>query len=160
MIRTNFVHTEWLLVYDQLLSQELLSKKPYHQQATKRKIQFHRYGSGPIKHDWHSWYPFRQFSHFFSILVGSFETRVISISNHLDPELFDYPVSLIKRGEVVAFPTETVYGLGANALDSNAVKKVRFVLHTFLIQRFLQPRGDLSIIHSLSTLVQRRCSCH
>lgn len=31
---------------------------------------------------------------------------------------------IIQAGEVVAFPTETVYGLGANALDSNAVKKI------------------------------------
>jgi L-threonylcarbamoyladenylate synthase len=28
------------------------------------------------------------------------------------------------RGEIVAFPTETVYGLGANARDANAVTKV------------------------------------
>lgn len=32
--------------------------------------------------------------------------------------------NLIKNGEVVVFPTETVYGIGANALDSNAVKKI------------------------------------
>ncbi|MBS3123264.1 threonylcarbamoyl-AMP synthase [Candidatus Woesearchaeota archaeon] len=31
---------------------------------------------------------------------------------------------LIKCGELVAFPTETVYGLGANALDPKAVKKI------------------------------------
>lgn len=31
---------------------------------------------------------------------------------------------MLKKGEVVAFPTETVYGLGANALDANAVAKV------------------------------------
>ncbi|WP_148238263.1 L-threonylcarbamoyladenylate synthase [Enterococcus faecium] len=30
----------------------------------------------------------------------------------------------LKEGELVAFPTETVYGLGANALLPNAVKKV------------------------------------
>ena len=30
----------------------------------------------------------------------------------------------IKAGEVVAFPTETVYGLGANAFDSDAVEKI------------------------------------
>jgi L-threonylcarbamoyladenylate synthase len=30
----------------------------------------------------------------------------------------------ITKGEVVAFPTETVYGLGANALDEQAVKKI------------------------------------
>lgn len=31
---------------------------------------------------------------------------------------------IIKRGGLVAFPTETVYGLGANGLDSAAVRKV------------------------------------
>ncbi len=31
---------------------------------------------------------------------------------------------IIKNGGTVAFPTETVYGLGANALDVEAVKKI------------------------------------
>lgn len=31
---------------------------------------------------------------------------------------------LIRNGETVVFPTETVYGLGANALDPKAVKKI------------------------------------
>lgn len=31
---------------------------------------------------------------------------------------------LIERGEVVAFPTETVYGLGANAFEDDAVRKI------------------------------------
>ena len=31
---------------------------------------------------------------------------------------------LIKNGSVVAFPTETVYGLGANGLDEEACKKI------------------------------------
>lgn len=31
---------------------------------------------------------------------------------------------LIRGGELVAFPTETVYGLGGNALDSSAAKKI------------------------------------
>ena len=30
----------------------------------------------------------------------------------------------LRRGELVAFPTETVYGLGANALDAHAVAKI------------------------------------
>ena len=33
-------------------------------------------------------------------------------------------VKLVKNGEVIIFPTETVYGIGANAFDANAVKKV------------------------------------
>src|SRR5580693_6058296 len=31
---------------------------------------------------------------------------------------------LIRAGELVAFPTETVYGLGANALDPAAIDKI------------------------------------
>jgi len=31
---------------------------------------------------------------------------------------------LIRNGELVAFPTETVYGLGANALDPAAIEKI------------------------------------
>ena len=33
-------------------------------------------------------------------------------------------VAALKRGEVIAFPTETLYGLGADALDAAAVEKV------------------------------------
>ncbi|KAI8930061.1 DHBP synthase RibB-like alpha/beta domain-containing protein [Entophlyctis helioformis] len=36
----------------------------------------------------------------------------------------DAAVALLRAGNVVAFPTETVYGLGANALDSSAVAKI------------------------------------
>ena len=31
---------------------------------------------------------------------------------------------IIKRGGLVAFPTETVYGLGADATDAEAAKKI------------------------------------
>ena len=31
---------------------------------------------------------------------------------------------IIEEGGLVAFPTETVYGLGANAFDGDAVKKI------------------------------------
>jgi L-threonylcarbamoyladenylate synthase len=33
-------------------------------------------------------------------------------------------VATLKRGDVIAFPTETLYGLGADALNSSAVEKV------------------------------------
>ncbi len=36
----------------------------------------------------------------------------------------DYAAQVLKSGGLVAFPTETVYGLGANALDQNAVKGI------------------------------------
>lgn len=36
----------------------------------------------------------------------------------------EYAAQIIKEGGLVAFPTETVYGLGANAMDAEAVSKV------------------------------------
>ena len=40
------------------------------------------------------------------------------------PESLERAGELIRAGELVAFPTETVYGLGANALDECAVKSI------------------------------------
>ena len=51
--------------------------------------------------------------------------KTICRSNALpDPELIAQAAVLIREGKLVAFPTETVYGLGANALDARAVKKI------------------------------------
>lgn len=41
-----------------------------------------------------------------------------------DPAVIARAARLIRAGELVAFPTETVYGLGGNALDGDAVKKI------------------------------------
>ena len=41
-----------------------------------------------------------------------------------DREMLKKAAEAVRAGEVVAFPTETVYGLGANALDGDAVKKI------------------------------------
>jgi len=41
-----------------------------------------------------------------------------------DPEIIRQAARLIREGKLVAFPTETVYGLGANALDARAVERV------------------------------------
>ena len=40
------------------------------------------------------------------------------------PEALSRAGELLRGGEVVGFPTETVYGLGANALDALAVEKI------------------------------------
>lgn len=53
------------------------------------------------------------------------ETRVLTVSLH-NPEPFhiEEAAKMIKAGGLVAFPTETVYGLGADALRAEAVEKV------------------------------------
>jgi len=43
---------------------------------------------------------------------------------HPETELLREGVKWLQAGELVAFPTETVYGLGANALDASACSKI------------------------------------
>lgn len=50
--------------------------------------------------------------------------KVISIKSKDDYDKLSDAASALSSGQLVAFPTETVYGLGANALDSVAVKKI------------------------------------
>lgn len=51
------------------------------------------------------------------------QTKVIDITTEYDEALSE-SARLIGEGEVVGIPTETVYGLAANAFDENAVKKI------------------------------------
>ncbi|MFN8399808.1 MAG: L-threonylcarbamoyladenylate synthase [Anaerolineales bacterium] len=52
-------------------------------------------------------------------------TQLLTLSPHTpDPELIRQASDIILRRGLVAFPTETVYGLGANALDEEAVAKI------------------------------------
>lgn len=53
------------------------------------------------------------------------QTRIRKVDeNCIDPKIMKEAGELLKRGELVAFPTETVYGLGANALDTLAAAKI------------------------------------
>jgi L-threonylcarbamoyladenylate synthase len=69
------------------------------------------------------------------------------------PELFDQAVhraaELLRAGQVVALPTETVYGLAANALDEKAVAKI------FEIKG--RPRLNPVIVHVASLEMATRC---
>lgn len=44
--------------------------------------------------------------------------------NHIDQKIMEEAGEILKSGGLVAFPTETVYGLGANALDAEAAAKI------------------------------------
>ena len=53
------------------------------------------------------------------------ETKIFKIDpDAIDVGSVEYCASVIRRGGLVAFPTETVYGLGADATDSSAAKKI------------------------------------
>ena len=55
--------------------------------------------------------------------MGKIQTKIIKIDEDNMGEL-KKGAEIIKGGNLVAFPTETVYGLGANGLDNKAVKKI------------------------------------
>lgn len=110
--------------------------------------------------------------------------RVMGRINSLeraDKELIETGASVIASGGLVAFPTETVYGLGANALDAEAVKKIYetkgrpsdnpLILHVSSLEmadrlvvvnwkaRYLMERfwpGPLSIVLPAKDIIPRR----
>jgi len=53
------------------------------------------------------------------------KTEVIKIdTDNIDLDSIRYAARVLKEGGLVSFPTETVYGLGANALNTTAVKNI------------------------------------
>ncbi|MBR3996034.1 MAG: threonylcarbamoyl-AMP synthase [Clostridia bacterium] len=56
------------------------------------------------------------------------DTKILHVSGDLsnprDINNLKIAADVVRNGGLVAFPTETVYGLGANALDGEAVKKI------------------------------------
>ncbi|MBM3838385.1 MAG: threonylcarbamoyl-AMP synthase [Verrucomicrobia bacterium] len=58
-------------------------------------------------------------------------------------------VRLLRAGEVVVLPTETVYGLAANALDATAVEKI------FAVKG--RPAHNPIIVHVVSLEMAQRC---
>ncbi len=53
------------------------------------------------------------------------ETKIIEIDpTNIDRDKLRCAAEILAKGGTVAFPTETVYGLGANALDSEALKRI------------------------------------
>ena len=53
------------------------------------------------------------------------ETKVIKLDYASpDPKLLGEAGAVLRRGGLVAFPTETVYGLGGDALNPQASRKI------------------------------------
>ena len=50
--------------------------------------------------------------------------QYINMKNNLNYDKLKEPAQIIKKGGIVIFPTETVYGIGTNGLDENAIRKL------------------------------------
>lgn len=66
----------------------------------------------------------------------------------VDDTVLAEAVQCLEEGDVVAFPTETVYGLGANALNPEAVQKI------FLAKG--RPSDNPLIVHVSSAAMVKR----
>ena len=77
------------------------------------------------------------------------------LSTHT-PALFSAAVKrateLLRAGEVVALPTETVYGLAANALDDSAVSKIYEIKG--------RPAHNPIIVHVANIEMAKQCVSH
>lgn len=52
------------------------------------------------------------------------DTKIVAVDkNRPERDKIKRAAEIIRKGGLVAFPTETVYGLGGNALDENVAKK-------------------------------------
>lgn len=75
-------------------------------------------------------------------MIRAVPAEVLRLSSQdPDPQAIARAAALIRAGQLVAFPTETVYGLGANAFDSAAVARI------FAAKG--RPANDPIIVHSL-----------
>jgi len=52
------------------------------------------------------------------------QTEIIKITDQNSKEILNKAANIIKSGGLVVFPTETVYGLGANVFDEEALKEI------------------------------------
>jgi len=72
------------------------------------------------------------------------DTKIVEIEDVYKDSL-EFPCNVLKNGGLVAFPTETVYGLGALATDPNAVRRI------FKVKG--RPQDNPLIVH-LSSITQ------
>ena len=77
-------------------------------------------------------------------------TRIIPIQGNEDTGI-DEAAALLRAGEVVAFPTETVYGLGAIAFDAKAVRRIFLAKGRPSDNPLIVHVSDLAMAKSLTT---------
>lgn len=82
----------------------------------------------------------------------SVKTQIFTVNaQNPDPSIILYAIEKLRMGGLVAFPTETVYGLGANAFDADAVERV------FEVKK--RPSYDPVIVHISSISQIDKVAC-
>jgi L-threonylcarbamoyladenylate synthase len=84
--------------------------------------------------------------------MGSSRTLVIKIDpDKPDKDVIAYASGVIRSGGIVAFPTETVYGLAANLLDDKAIRKLYGIKS--------RPRGKPFTVHIADARLIKKLGC-
>ena len=82
------------------------------------------------------------------------ETKIYDLTKDDNlTEIFSDAASVINEGGTVVFPTETVYGLGANAYDDEAVKKIFKAKNRPSDNPLIVHISDLDMIDDLVTCI-------
>jgi len=83
----------------------------------------------------------------------------VAIIVSLSDQSLERCAKALREGNLVAFPTETVYGLGGNALDINALEKIFFAKGRPKSDPLIVHVSSLSQVESLTemTSFQRQC---
>jgi L-threonylcarbamoyladenylate synthase len=80
-------------------------------------------------------------------------TEVVAVDPlHIDREAIDRAAEILARGGLVAFPTETVYGLGADATNPAAVERI--------FQAKGRPATNPTIVHVADLAGAKACAAH
>jgi L-threonylcarbamoyladenylate synthase len=87
-------------------------------------------------------------------------TTIIKINPEKpEPDRIDGAVALLKKGGVIAFPTETFYGLGADARNEAAIEKIFGIKGRDFKNPILVVIGDVRHLEALDD-VPRSAKAH
>ena len=82
------------------------------------------------------------------------ETKIISIANvEQDMAAIKKGAEMLRRGELVAIPTETVYGLAANGLDEAAVKALYDAKDRPYYKAFSLQVADVAMVREIAARI-------
>ncbi|CAD6911043.1 unnamed protein product [Tilletia controversa] len=87
---------------------------------------------------------------------SSLEGTTVQINSALTEDSINRCAAHLQAGELVAFPTETVYGLGANALDATAIRKIYAAKRRPADNPLIVHVSDLEMLRDLIPLSEPR----
>ena len=78
----------------------------------------------------------------------------LDLKNEIKYEKLKEPAEIITNGGIVVFPTETVYGIGTNGLDKNAIEKLYKVKQRAKNKPISLLVSDINMINLVANITQ------